>query len=298
MNTLARRILAAGALAALLAATADGMIIDAAGNITDWGLRPFSLPNQADVHSAGVWSTIANNYAPINYPGGIGYRPSPGLNSGGEAFDLEELHLRLTHDQLQVLVVTSSAYSSVVANSRFYLGDLFLTINGQQFGVVTQAANQGLAAGSVYRIDAAADAVALQNLPRSYFGNNQKVDNDYGPKARIRDIAGPWAVAAAIDPDQLFGSAAINTATFDYGAAENGTFLLEYAIDRDVFADLTDSHDMTSVVAKITWGCGNDVIRTQAAVAPVAPEPSTMAFVAGGSLATYILSRRRPRRTA
>jgi len=67
----------AAALAALLPATALGMIIDSAGNITDWGLRPFSEPNQQDRHQGNLWSTIENNYSPISYPWGSGTSPAP-----------------------------------------------------------------------------------------------------------------------------------------------------------------------------------------------------------------------------
>jgi hypothetical protein len=279
----------AAALAALLPATALGMIIDSAGNITDWGLRPFSQPNQQDRHQGNLWSTLENNYSPISYPWGIGHQPSPGLGSGGEAWDLEELHLRFTDTQLQFLVVTSSAPSSIGNGLPCYLGDLFLDYGGSRVGIVTQSASQGLSAGAVYRINGSSDTKPLQQAANSYYGRTEIVDNDYGPDATVAEVAGPWAVDGTIDPSLFLGSAAIQMSTFDYGGAENGTFLLEYTLDRSLIGPL----DPNQLTAKMAWGCGNDVIRVRGET-PTVPEPATLVLLAAG-LALVRLARRRRR---
>ena len=276
--------LLAAVMTVLLAGSASAMIMDS-GNVTDWGFRPFSLLNQSDVHSGNQWLTISNDYSPINYPG-VGHQPSPGLNSSGEVFDLEELHVRTVGHWLQALVVTSSALSTVVSGETYYLGDLFLTINGNQYGIVTQSANQGLAAGSVYRLTGSGDVQVLQNNSRSYAGSTTLVDNDYGPNATIPQVAGPWAVKGSISADQLLGAATISTATFNYGGREDNTFLIEYTLNTALLG-LSGPMDLTT---KIAWGCGNDVIRNQAQAHGV-PEPATVGLLAFGAV-FFVLSRR------
>jgi len=77
--------------------------------------------------------------------------------------------------------------------------------------------------------------------------------------------------------------------TFDYGGAENGTFLLEYTLDRSLIG-LPDPNQLT---AKMAWGCGNDVIRVRGET-PTVPEPATLVLLAAG-LALVRLARRRHR---
>jgi len=280
--------LMAGVLAAAMTTGAQAMIMDSAGNVTDWGITPFSLTNQSDRHVGNLWSTISNNYSPINYPG-VGHQPSPGLSSGGEAFDLEEMHMRVTAEHLQVLVITSSALATQAVGNTWYLGDLFVTADRQQFAVVTQAAGRTLAPGAMYRVNGAADTVALQSASGSYLGYTTKVQNDYGPNATVADIAGPWEVKNSIDPAQLLGAATIRTATFNYGGSENGTFLVEYTIDKG----LLDMDSPADLMAKIAWGCGNDVIRVHGVSVDTMPEPATLAMLILGSIATLVMRRRR-----
>jgi len=264
-----------------LAVPALGMIIDGSGTVTDWGVTPFTLPNQANQYQNGLSFTISNNYSPISYPG-IGHEPSPGLTRGGEASDLEEMYLRFSNNQLQILTVASNSAVSAYGNT-FYLGDVFVTIGGQQFGIVTQAANQGLAAGSVYRISGAGDVVTLQTGTGSYYGSTALVANDYGPSATIPSIAGPWAVKSTISSSLLLGSATVNSAQFDYGGAENGTYLFEYLVDLNTLG--LAGGPQGTVEAHQTTGCGNDVIRV--------PEPATLGILATGTVLCFLAARRK-----
>lgn len=284
-----KHFILAAALTAMMATGAQAMLMDSSGNIVDWGLTPFSLQNQSDVQTGNTWSTISNDYSPINYPG-IGHQPSPG-GTTGEPYDLEEMHMRVTGSQLQVLVVTSSALSVPSSAGTLYLGDLFLTVNNERFGIVTQHANQNLAAGAVYRINGDADTVILQQQSNSYAGNNTLVDNDYGDPATIAQVSGPWAVKGGIGAGQWVGNADLSTATFNYGGREDGTFLIEYRMDLDTLGlGLLDTLDLTT---KITWGCGNDVIRVHGVDTPTTPEPATLALLAAGAAMTWITRRRR-----
>jgi len=264
-----------------LAVPALGMIIDGSGKITDWGVTPFTLPNQANQYQNGLSFTISNNYSPISYPG-IGHQPSPGLASGGEACDLEEMYLRFSNNQHQIQTVASSAGVPAYGNT-FYLGDVFVTIGGQQFGIVTQAANQGLDAGSVYRISGAGDVVTLQAATGSYYGSTALVANDYGPPATIPSIAGPWAVKKTINSSLLLGSATVNSTTFNYGGAENGTFLFEYLVDLNTLG--LAGGPQGAVEAHQTTGCGNDVIQV--------PEPATLGILATGTVFCFLAARRK-----
>ncbi|MCX5682489.1 MAG: PEP-CTERM sorting domain-containing protein [Planctomycetota bacterium] len=265
---------------AMASAACGSIILDGSGNVTNWGLTPFSLPNQTNLHQGNTWSTIANNYAPINYPG------EGRLPSGGEAYDLEELHLRITDHQVQFLVVTSAPWVNQSWGNNFYLGDMMLSINGQKFGIVTQAANQGLTQGALYRLDNPGDTVGIQPQAGSYWNYAPTVANDYGPDATVSNIVGPWAVSGGISPSELLGLAQVSSATFNYGGAENGTFLLEYTFDTSLLG-LSQPGDIT---AQIAWGCGNDVIHTTGG--PV-PEPGTILMLAAGSVFMYVSSRRK-----
>jgi hypothetical protein len=276
------KLILAMVLALAMASTAyGGIIVDGSGNVTNWGLTPLALPNQSNLHQGNTWSTIQNNYAPISYLSG-GRQPS-----GGEGYDLEELHLRITNQQVQLLLVTSAPWIS----QGFNLGDMMLTIDGQKFGVVTQSANQGLTQGALYRLGNSGDTVGIQQLSGSYWASTAILANDYGPDATISNIIGPWAVSGGISPSELLGMAQVSSTTYNYGGAENGTFLLEYDLDFSLLG-LSEPGDIT---AQVAWGCGNDVIRTSGGPVPVVPEPGTVLMLAAGSVFMYVTSRRKRR---
>jgi len=272
---------------ALTAGTALADLVDDAGQLIDWDVTPFTLPNQSDTFDGCQWLTIQNDYAPIDYPGGVGYQPSPG-GSDGEAFDLEEMYVRVGADGIGVLVVTSTAPTGEVAGTTVYLGDLILSAGGNRYGVVTTAGAQGLAPGSIYRLDGDGDVIQLQPGSRTYADDTTLRANDYGPDATIADVAGPWAVSGNIDPGQQIGLADLQVDTYDYGGAEDGTYLVQYRFDPAVLGiPLPDVW-----TTQITWGCGNDVIRVEDDT-PYVPEPATFGMLVIGMGLTYLAKRRR-----
>ena len=281
------KLILAAFLTAVLTPGAWGMIIDSSGNVTDWGLKPFTSPNGSDIPGINRWATIQNDYAPINYPD-VGYQPSPGNNNGGEVFDLEELHVRVQDGLVQLLLVTGSGWSTQAWGGTFYLGDMFLTVDGRKYGIVTQTDSQGLAQGAIYRLDLDGDTQGIQQQPGSYYALTTLVDNDYGPKATVSQVVGPWAVSGNIGAGQRIGMAGVTAATFNYGGREDGTFLVEYSFD----STLLNLMEPANLTAQTTWGCGNDVIRTQGATVPVVPEPVTLLLMAVGGTFVFLTSRR------
>ena len=57
-----RKILIAVVVNLLLASAALGGLVDGLGNVPDWGITPFSQPNQSDTFDGTIWLTIENDY--------------------------------------------------------------------------------------------------------------------------------------------------------------------------------------------------------------------------------------------
>ena len=286
-----RKVILGAAVHLLIASVAFGGLVDMVGDVPDWGITPFSQVNQSDTFDGTYWLTIENDYSPIDYPGGVGHQPSPG-GATGERFDLEEMYVRVTGSQTQILLVASAGPSVDAAGSTWHLGDLMIVSGGRQFAIVTHSGSQGLPAGNVYRISGDADVEGLQDQPRGYRGSTTVVGNDYGPDATVPEIAEPWAVSGSIDAGQLLGAAVIETDSFDYGGKEDGTFLIQYTFDTSVLG----VDEPIGMTAKITWGCGNDVIRVKGD-SPHVPEPATLGMLLVGSLVTIVARRRALRRS-
>ncbi len=278
-------LMAATVLVLLLSAPASGDLIRDDGEVDDWGFTPFTESNRTNVFQGGTYVTIADDYAPIDYPC-CGRVPSPG-GTRGEKSDLEQMRVRFGQDSMQVLVVTSSGFSFRNSGSDVHLGDLFVTVGAQRFGIVTQEDNQGLAPGRIYRIDSDNDVRILQDVAGTYLNKNTLVENDYGPPATIRDVAGPWALAGGIALDQLLGQASLDFDVHSYGDGEDGTLVLEYTFDPGLLG-LAEGGPFTTHLA---WGCGNDVIRVDSSPSPI-PEPATAVMLAIGSVLCVAQARR------
>ncbi|NBB83629.1 MAG: PEP-CTERM sorting domain-containing protein [Alphaproteobacteria bacterium] len=273
------------------AAPAGTLSLQPDGRVTDWDLMPFTQSNGHDL-TGPRFHTIANDYAPIDYPS-VGYLPSPG-GSTGEGFDLEQMHGWVTGDgELKVLVITGSGLTADAAGSTWHLGDLFVTAGDQTLAVVTQDSARGYAAGEVYAVHDGNDLAVLEDHARSYLHNDAVVANDDGPDAKVRDVVGPWQLVPGLDAGQKLGDAVLKTAMYDYtDAGEADTFCLEYTIDLTGLS-LPETFDLN---LHMTWGCGNDVIEADAIGATTVPEPASMVLFGLGALA--ILRRERPRTAA
>lgn len=283
----------------MIATSANALTVGLDGTITNWGVKPFTsgVNNASTANLVGsIYRTLANNYAPLAYPGEPPFTPS-----GGEPFDLEEMYARFVGNHLQVLVVSSADYSmAAFGYPTIKRGDLFVTLDfTTTIGVVTQSqyAPGVLPAGNMYTILNPSDVNLLQNLGNSlsYLNINTIVPNDYGPNDVIRNITGPWAVASTIPNGQLLtNTAGIQTASFNYGGTENATSIFEYDIDLTGFIPPLPSF----LGLHQTWGCGNDVIQLNVPVTPefIPPVPSPAAATFGGAMMGLLaLTFRRPR---
>ncbi len=263
-GTTAIALLAVG----LFAASSHALTITG-GTVDGWGVTPFS-----GSPVTGVISFDGNDTAPINYPH-VGYVPSPGGNTG-ERFDLEEMHVRRNAGKVELLVVASSHYQAS-AGRTFNLGDLLIDTNADgayDFGVVTQSSNTGLTAGGLYDVDTLA---RLQNKPGSYRGHYKESE------------IGPWAVASG----SMLSQAAIETAMWNYGGKENGTWIYQYAFNE------ADLGGWSFLDFHLVWGCGNDVMEGRVDTFPPndngVPEPMTAALglMALGAIGSVATRRRR-----
>ena len=259
-----------------LTSPAQALTVNGSGVVTNWNVTPFSSANQVNTATSTGAFSIENNTSPINYGGSIGNTPS-----GGEAYDFEEMYTRVSSNTLQILVVSSSDSQA----GGFNRGDLFVTLNGTRYAIVSLASSEGHAAGSVYKANDAADVVGLQPGSGSYAGNGT-----------IEAQAGPWAVAAGISSTKLLASAAtIATASFNYGGVESPSYLWEYTVALSDFG-LTSLSNFT-FDAHQTWGCGNDVIDAAGSFTGTTAVPTPAALPAGlGLLALVGLIKRRNNR--
>lgn len=256
--------------------SASALVLDGSGNVSDWGVTPFSNSIPLDV--AGV---NGNNYSPINYPHGVGFNPSPG-GVTGEKFDLEGLYARRDGNQLQVLLIASNYLQATAGSHTYNLGDLMIDVdnNGSfDMGVVTQSGNAGLVAGDVY---GNATTRNIQHIPGSYYNYNN-----------VTSQIGAWAITGG----DILGSATVVNTTFSY-AGEANTSLTQWNFMLD---EELKYHD---IYMQFAWGCGNDMIgvniegmtRPQGnpdPKTPATPEPATavLGLLSLGGLAAA--SRRR-----
>lgn len=254
---------------------AQALVIDnLSGEVTDWSMTPFTHGVEADVYHVtdNTYATYADNYAPIDYPHGGGYFPSPG-GATGEKYDLEELHARFVGNRMDILLVNSRGFHE--SQYGYDLGAMFVTINDQQYALVRQTSQLGVNAADVIRIDSPDDLTGLQPFSGSYLGKTQTYANDYGPDDTIDNIAGPFGVSGGTN----VGSATIVADQHDYDG-EADTWLIEYSFDLDEIGVLA----VDNFHLHTTWGCGNDVIELNGAPTTDVPEPASMMLIALGGL--------------
>lgn len=261
-------LLTAALLAGLVlpASPAGALTLDAAGNVTDWGVTPFPTGATVnDIHSGWapsgapmttVWRE-ENNYSPVQYPSGIGHVPSPGGNNG-EMLDMEAVYARvntsLATPSLQVLLVTSMPDHIYYSpwNRHYRIGDLFLDVNGDgvyDFAVANTAWDNGGAqpwksydpASNTFQIfthgSQPGTIYQLQVDPADPLGHNDEAatvigpnTGGYGGNAYVEGAVRPWVinqdVATVLQAGGSSAVAGLAKATFNYSADRGGTTIL------------------------------------------------------------------------
>lgn len=223
-----------------------------------------------------------NNTAPINYPYGVGYLPSPGqLYDGGEDFDLEGFFVNFDDDYMYV-AMTNSFGMDVVSpawGTTFRQGDVFFGFGGEKNTFAIDVSTGNLVEVGAWDY--------IQDIGGSYY------DDEY-----LRERVGAFEVTQGLD----LGTAS-QTMTFwenleyDPFYAPDGpltppegvsgdTYVFEWKISRNLL-----NWDGTSeIFFHTTLGCGNDLIEY---VHGAIPEPTTMVLLGLGLFGAGILARRK-----
>ncbi len=195
-----------------------------------------------------------NNYAPINYPSGVGSLPSPGnLGEGGEKFDLEGLNMAYD-DQYIYLSVTASFGESAYStgwNQYYGRGDLFFGFGGNKYDY---------AITSDGRLIDVTETMSISNKPGTYYNH-----------VSIRDAVGAWRVGSGVDLGgvDLLKSYDPILETNPFVAGESGTHIWEYRLSRSLLTEFGSS----SIAFHQTLECGNDLLERDY---ENVPEPATM----------------------
>ena len=215
-----------------------------------------------------------NNTAPIEYPYGVGYLPSPGsLGEGGEKFDLEGLFVNFDNDYMYV-ALTNSYGMSVTSSSwgtTFRQGDIFFGFGGE---INTFAID--VSTGNLVSVNSWA---YIQNLDGSYYSNTT-IRNRVGAFEAV-----DFSVLGSANQAETFWPG-LETDPLLPDATNGDTYVFEWKFDRS----LLGWDGVSNIFFHTTLGCGNDLIEYDFVAIP---EPGTMILLGLGLFGAGILARRK-----
>ncbi|MFQ5500150.1 MAG: PEP-CTERM sorting domain-containing protein [Candidatus Zixiibacteriota bacterium] len=230
-----------------------------------------------DLYSFGDSTTAFdgnNNWAPIDYPYGVGHEPSPGgVGEGGEKFDLEGLNVHVDADYVYISLTNSFGYntSSAVWGGTYRLGDLFIGTNGGNKYEYAIDILDG-SAGDLYQVTS---WNYIQNTPGSYYNTIYRDSAGAHEYASGTSLGGVTSAAnqwAGLEDDLGF-----------LAPGDGDTWVYEFKFDRSLLGDFD------SLQFHINVGCGNDLIESSYTVTP---EPTTMLLFGLGLAGLGWLRRR------
>ena len=236
------------------ATLAYGYAID--GNLTDWGVTPFS--DWAPASPTAQWAE-GNHTGSGAYP------------NGGEAFDIEALYADMDEDFLYIAIVFSMPPEGVDdpygRDRHYFAGDIALDLDdddstgedGFEFAIGTHADNIGQI---IYLPD--------WSLPNGSVGFPVNGPSDAEGGLHVGD-----AVMAYVNAGDLEGN-------------DTDTFIIETAV---ALSDLGNAEDYE---VHFTLDCGNDLLEVSGfAPTQAIPEPGTIAIIGAGLAFAAGIARKR-----